>query len=1310
MKCPKCGFDNPPEMTFCGQCGTRLVRVCLVCGFANPPDHRFCGKCGTQLAAEPMPTELSRIPGESEETVPTRVEPQLEISDELEGSAPVLMGERRPATIILADVKGSTDLLERIGTEAWFEIMNRVLQILESEVYRFGGEVDQFRGDGLVAFFGATVAHEDDPERAVLSSLSMQQALKSYAAELAELEGIELLLRVGVNTGEVIVANIGDRRQHSEDTAMGEAIALAARMETAAKPGSILVSENTYRLVDSQFEWQPLGEVNVKGVSLPVTVYRPLAPRAEAERLRDQHARELSSPLIGREAECESLEACIEDLRDGRGGIAMVIGDTGLGKSRLIAEIKQHALRGEALLAEVSQYDRHSVGLSQELARQTPTDVEQDSVNTPLEDVSREQLSWMQGRCRSYNQSMPYSMWLDLVRRWLGVREGEPDTVIIDRLRLQTENLWGDQLTEHYPYLATCLSLPVEGAYAEQLNNLGAEGLRHQFFLTIREWVEAMAKRGPLVIAFTDLHWADSTSLDLLKYCLPLCEHEAVVFLIVFRPDRTSPAWGFHHNVETEYPHKTISLTLPPLTDAQSGEFIDQLIGPGVLPVETRTLILEKAEGNPYYIEELIRSLIEPGMLEQDTSTGKWRELRAVDSLTLPDTLQSLLLARIDRLSPEERRVLQMAAVIGPVFWLDVLGELVGNGRLLKTHLTSMQREQLILERGRNYDLGREYVFKSTLIRDAAYESILKSQRVTYHRQSAEYIEESVGEEALANYHGVLAYQYQNAGISSKELFHHLLAAERAQKIYANTEALQHYERALELLDELEQSEELASDLKKPGRLGDIPKEWRLEVLRGMGQIHFGTGEVVKAEGEFRAAIALGKEVELEVSELVRLYYWLGEVLFWQARYKERIAIGEQGLALLGDDTESVETVLMNQTIAVAFLVEWNVEKFKEYTYRTAQFIQSLPYSPELRTAYDHIIIAHREDKNIDEAMKWIQVLERNAEQHHDLRASGEVHDYTAFILSLTGDVYGAISRHEQALELFRQIGDAKHEGWCLRNIGGAFLTLGDIPKAAEYSWNGLINAEAIGIQGELSEANLQIGLIFLCQGLWDKALDAFYKATQVFHGTGIWIRRVTEFANYSIGQVYLSQGDHAEALKKFKAIAPAYLEILKLEPHFFAQIVSGLEQAYKSPKGLRSFSRRFREKHPEVKDSPFTQWFLEPTEEKTVNEACLFQEEFTATLSADWGWEDPFGDCSFTVQNGLEIHAVNGRNLLGPNLSAPRLLRAVPNVLGEVDGANFAVQTTCVPISGEKPAIGGILIWNDKENWLCLERGDLCA
>jgi len=225
--------------------------------------------------------------------------------------------------------------------------------------------------------------------------------------------------------------------------------------------------------------------------------------------------------------------------------------------------------------------------------------------------------------------------------------------------------LWGDQLVDYYPYLATLLSLPLEETYAERIKHLDAEGLRHQLFLAIRNWVEVMVIRGPLVVAFADVHWADTTSLDLLKYCLPLCDQEALVWLIVFRSDRTSPVWEFHHHVETEYPHRVTTLTLTPLTEAQSGEFIDRLIGPKVLPAETRALLLDKAEGNPYYIEELIRSLVNKEVLKQDVQTGKWWVTRAVDSLDLPETLHSLLMARIDDLLPEVRRVLQMAAVIG---------------------------------------------------------------------------------------------------------------------------------------------------------------------------------------------------------------------------------------------------------------------------------------------------------------------------------------------------------------------------------------------------------------------------------------------------------------------------------------------------------------------------------------------------------------------------------------------------------------------------------------------------------------------
>lgn len=1240
-------------MKFCGQCGAHLARLCPVCGFANPPVHRFCGQCGTPLSEEPIPAQAAPL------SVETPPEPSIQ------PAPPSLAGERRLASVILADVPGSTDLLEQIGTEAWVGIMNRLLQILESQVYCFGGEVDQFRGDGLVAFFGATSAYEDDPERAVLAALAMQQAIKPYAAELIEREGIHLRLRVGVNTGEVIVASIGDSRQHSEETAMGEAIALAARMESAAEPGTVLVSENTYRMVSEQFDWQPLGEIVVKGLSLPIAVYRPLAPRADANQPHRLQAYGLSVPLIGREAEFDTLNDSLEDLRAGRGGIVMVTGDVGLGKSRLVTEVRQHINRDQALLAGTGGNDRDTT-------------------------ISPGSLTWLQGRCRSYDQWFPYSMWLDLLWNWLGAPEEESQVEKRDHLRRLAADLWGDQLDEHYPYLASILSLPLEGAHAELVNRLDAEWLRHQFFLTVRSWVEAMAKRGPLVLVLADLHWADTTSLDLLEYCLPLCDHEALLWLLVFRPERTSPVWKLHHHIETEYPHRATTLALAPLSVSQSGEFIDRLVGPEALPKKTRTLILDKAGGNPYYLEEFIHSLVEQEALVQDAQTGQWRVTRAVDSLRLPDTLQNLLLARIDRLSPDERPVLQMAAVIGSVFWSNVLGAMAGNGIALKGRLTALQRAQLVIERGRLPELGMEYAFKSTLIRDAAYESVLKAQRATYHRQAADYLEGLVSEKSLAQYHDILAHHYHHAGAHRKELFHVLLAAKGAQRIYANTEAIEHYTRALELLDQLE------GPHVPP--LGESGKDWRLEALRGLGEIHFGTGKVAQAEKYFQEAISLGQEMELNPQELVRLYYWLGEVLFWQDRYKERISIGEEGLTLLGDDTESVEAALMNQTIAIGHLGEGNREKFSEFTYRTAQFIQSLPYSPELRPAYDHIIFAHQGDKNLEQAMKWVQALERNAEQYHDLRASGEVHLYTANILNARGDLRGAISRLEQALDLFRRIGDTKHESWCLRDMGRTFLSLGDLRKAVNYTGDGLKTTEAVGNKGEIARMNLQIGIIFLCQGLWEKAVDAYQKADQLIRETGTWIWIVKAWADYSIGHVRLSQGEPAEALKKFKVIARAGSKILMQYPYDFASILSGLDEAYQDPEEFRAFCRRFREEHPEAGDSPFIQWFLEPSDVEAVGK-LLYDDEFADSLSSDWVWRDPFGDCSLRVQEGLEIHAANGRNLRHINLSAPRLLRSV--------SGNFAVQTVCGPVSGEKPAIGGLLLWKDGQNWLRLDRGE---
>ncbi|MBN1579381.1 MAG: zinc ribbon domain-containing protein [Anaerolineae bacterium] len=330
MRCPNCDYDNPPEMKFCGACGTRLPRRCPDCGFENPADFGFCGRCGARLNGEPGPAVEPTPAGSAAGT--QRIEPARP-------ERVLLQGERRRATVILADVKGSTELAEQVDTETWVEIMNRVFHLLGEAIYRYGGEIDQYRGDGLVAFFGAKAAHEDDPERAVRAALAMQETVKSYAVELKDDRGIELLLRVGVNTGEVIAAHVGDDRRHSEDTAMGRAIALAARMESAAQPGTVLVTASTYDLTRPLFEWQALGDISVKGISQPVTVYRPIAARTIEGKGRGIEG--LSSPLVGRDAEFQALQQAVERLQSGVGGIATLVGEAGIGKSRLVAELRK---------------------------------------------------------------------------------------------------------------------------------------------------------------------------------------------------------------------------------------------------------------------------------------------------------------------------------------------------------------------------------------------------------------------------------------------------------------------------------------------------------------------------------------------------------------------------------------------------------------------------------------------------------------------------------------------------------------------------------------------------------------------------------------------------------------------------------------------------------------------------------------------------------------------------------------------------------------------------------------------------------
>jgi class 3 adenylate cyclase/tetratricopeptide (TPR) repeat protein len=1058
-------------MKFCGMCGTRLTQICPICGFANPLPYRFCGQCGARL-----PDQLA-LPQQSQLQLPLRAPaegppvPQFlslgepSIPAQAAPAPAALEGERRHATVILADVRRSMDLLEQIGTEAWVEMMNHVFQILEAEIYRFGGEVDQFRGDALVAFFGATVVHEDDPERAVLAALAMQRVLNVYAAELAEQRGIELLLRIGVNTGEVIVASIGDSSRHSEDTAMGGAVALAARMESAAEPGTVLVSENTYHLVQSQFEWKALGEIAVKGVSRPVTVYRPLAPRADGRRSLRLKPYGLSSLLVGRDEPFNSLKRCIEDLRAGRGGVVTLTGDEGMGKSHLVAQVRQQDMRVLALLAKTRGSD-------------DPADF------FPM-------LTWLQGRCRSYEQSRPYSMWLDLLQEWLGVGEGESKEKTRDRLRTQAEELWGDRLDEYYPYMATFLSLPLEEAFAARVRHLDAGELRQQLFLTLRGWVETMAERGPLVLSFEDVHWVDATSLELLECCLPLCERQALLWLIMFRLGRGSTIGEFHRRVETQYPHRLIPLVLLPLTEAQSGEMIDRLIGSGGLPEETRALIISKAEGNPYYIEELIHSLIRKGMLVRDERTGQWKVTRAVTSLDVPDTLRGLLLASMDSLSSEERHVLQMAAVIGAVFWSNVLQELIDDQGTLEQHLASLQGAQLIQERGRVPELGTEYVFKS-MMRDAAYESLLNSLRVTYHLKVAEYLEGFFGLDTLPRYYDLLAYHYRCAGDANKELFYTLQAAEKAKGIYSNAEALRHYTRTLELLDQME------AQTVDETRLYVIRTQ-QFEVLNGRREVFFALGDSVAGRADAQALLPLARQLDDDPAWLIDALLQQPGVAGWQTmeELEAGVPMAQQSLDLARESGDRRREMLSLVAAANQRMGLNDPESGWELTERALELARELgdqDYKVALLVGLGRVFVWNDQ---LERGAAYLEAALPLSQALDDKRTEMNLLELIGMQFERSGDYYRLlIEYHQKRLQISRRIEHRPLQANALMHCGQIQgIYLGDHKAALAMLEESRDIFE--GSAGEMF-ALLRIVQILVAQKRYDEALQALERARHV--------------------------------------------------------------------------------------------------------------------------------------------------------------------------------------------------------------------
>lgn len=681
--------------------------------------------------------------------------------------------ERRIVTAVFADVVGSTPLAERLDPEevklVLGEAIGRAIKIVEA----YGGTVKDLAGDGVLALFGAPIAHEDDPERAIRSALEIASDAASYGQEVRRAWGIEnFAMRIGIHTGEVVVGQVG-AGSRVEYGAVGDALNTAARLQASAAPGSVLVSETTRRLAGERFDWSPPQTLQLRGKVDPVVAFGVTGVREAAL------PAQALAPMVGRQGELAAGRELIDRLGAGSGGVLFILGEPGIGKSRLAAELRESA-----------------------------------SAHAGCE--------WLEGRCVSYGQSLPYWPFRDLIRNWLEVSATEPEVKVRIKLRRRTEELFPGRALEVYPYLGTILGINLEPEAAARLSQLSPESLQYRTFEVFTELLTQLAKAQPVVISLDDLHWADSTSLALTERLLALTEEAPVLLTMSQRLETEHGSWQLKEKAAREYRHRFRELALQPLGRTSEIELLATLVSHSVLPDSLVERLLAYAEGNPFYLEQMVRSLMDRGVLLPENS--HWKVTPGA-SLDIPETLEGVILARIDRLEAEWRLVVTAASVLGRMFGLQLLEAVT---RLESSALRRAIHHLLRLDLFREEAGGPHpiYRFKHALIQETAYRTLVSEDRRALHRRAAEWFESFYGER-LERVYGLIAHHWLVAADAVKAARYLKLAGDRARDEWALDEAIGHYRGLVPLLEEAGQAQEAAEVLFQLGTTLHLAMRYR---------------------------------------------------------------------------------------------------------------------------------------------------------------------------------------------------------------------------------------------------------------------------------------------------------------------------------------------------------------------------------------------------------------------------------------------------------------------------------------------------
>jgi class 3 adenylate cyclase len=688
-----------------------LPRSCSQCGTANDADARFCKHCGEPIAAA----------GRLASTAPRTYTP-LHLAEKILRSRHALEGERKQVTVLFCDIANSTALAERLGPEPMHALLNGFFSLALGEIHRYEGTINQFLGDGFMGLFGAPVAHEDHARRAVLAALGIQRALRE--GQLKE-GGPDLRVRIGLNTGPVVVGTIGDNLR-MDYTAVGDTTNVAARLQQAAQPGSVLVSEATSRLVKGYVVVEPLAPLPVKGKADPLTAFSVVGLGTRRSPLGRHEDRALSR-FVGREREMAILGEALSAVEAGRGRVLSITGEAGVGKSRVVHEFKR-------------------------LIEDRPVTV-------------------LEGQCVSFGRTVPYLPLQDVVRENCGITENDVPGEIGEKVRRSLQQVGMDP-NEGSAYLLQLLGVK-EGT--EPLAYIGPETIKARIFETLRELAIRGSRRRPLVVVLEDLQWSDKTSEECIAEIADAVTEERVLLLTTFRPEYRA-LWTGKPN--------TTEVVLSPLSRADSLSVVQSTIQ-RALAQNITDMILGKGDGNPFFLEELARTVLEPG------AEGRG---------AVPDTIQDVLMARIDRLPDESKSVLQSAAVLGREFPLRLLKAVHPEGGSLAARLAELASGEFVYERtGAGEPV---YAFKHALTQEVAYDSLLSGRRQALHGAAGDALE-SMATGRLEEHYERLAHHFSRSRSVDKALQYLHLANRKAAKANAMIEAKAYFNEAMALLDTL---------------------------------------------------------------------------------------------------------------------------------------------------------------------------------------------------------------------------------------------------------------------------------------------------------------------------------------------------------------------------------------------------------------------------------------------------------------------------------------------------------------------------